>query len=163
MEQAAYSVTSAAYSNSYAGATTTKLFDLSSVTDSLMLQGKDSPNDGQLFDVRTLNIPIESNGGFDILGGANGYAVGVLRATATNTYSTLYRIDLSGTGNVLTSMGDIGRATPAPSTLVQVNDGDAVHTLTSKELLQKNPPEPPSDFDLKPVRAPAFLLPVRLE
>ena len=121
MEQAAYSVTSAAYSNSYAGATTTKLFDLSSVTDSLMLQGKDSPNDGQLFDVRTLNIPIESNGGFDILGGANGYAVGVLRATATNTYSTLYRIDLSGTGNVLTSMGDIGRATPAPSTLVQVN------------------------------------------
>ena len=64
-----------------------------------MTQGKASPNDGQLFDVRALGIAVDNTGSFDILGGADGYAIAILQApstTGTNAYSTLYRVDLSG-------------------------------------------------------------------
>ncbi len=114
-------ITSEAYTSSFFGATSTRLFALDTANDSLMTQGKVTPNDGQLFDVRALGVAVDAFGGFDIIGGADGYVIGVLKQTA-NAYSTLYRINLSdSTTAVLTSLGDVGRATPTPSTLVQIN------------------------------------------
>ncbi len=117
---------SAAYTNSYAGALTTQLFALDGANDSLMRQGKVTPNDGQLFDIKPLSFNIASNGGFDCLGGDNGYCVGVLKLDA-NAYSTLYRVNLAGAAAGLTFSGanqvasDVGRNPTNVETRVLVN------------------------------------------
>lgn len=128
LQQPAPVVTSEAYTNSFAGASSTKLYALDTTNDFLMTQGGSlGPNDGQLFDVRALTttggaaVNVDAFGGFDILGGADGYVVGVLKQNA-NAYSTAYRINLNdSTQPVLTSLGDVGRPTPTPDTRVQVN------------------------------------------
>lgn len=109
LSQPAPVITSEAYTNSFAGATRTTLYALDTANDSLMTQSTMAPTTGQLFDVRALSVLVDGFGGFDILGGADGYVVGVLRATATPTYSTLYRIDLSD--GAMSSLGDVGNAT----------------------------------------------------
>jgi Domain of unknown function (DUF4394) len=71
------SVTSAAYTNSVAGATSTALYDIDSGRDMLVLQGTKpgvtplvSPNTGQLFPVGRLGIDVDGLDGFDIMGAA---------------------------------------------------------------------------------------------
>ena len=122
-------ISSEAYTNNFDGATGTRLFAIDYNNDSLMVQGKDTPNDGQLFDVRALGTDIFSSGGFEVLGGADGLAIVAAQVegdTAPDAFSTLFRanIDPAGTGSVLTSVGTIGRpgATPAQAdTRVIVN------------------------------------------
>ncbi|MBC7893648.1 MAG: DUF4394 domain-containing protein [Sphingobacteriaceae bacterium] len=53
-----------AYTNSFAGASTTVLYDIDPVTDRLYKQ--DPPNNGTLVDVGPLGLPITNVGGFDI-------------------------------------------------------------------------------------------------
>ncbi|BAV06990.1 protein of unknown function [Filimonas lacunae] len=65
-------VTGAAYTNSFAGATTTTLF----VLNSTRLFKQDPPNNGLLTDIGPLGITAESQSGFDIGGTSNqGYAL----------------------------------------------------------------------------------------
>ncbi|MBE8714712.1 DUF4394 domain-containing protein [Sphingobacterium hungaricum] len=67
-------VSGAAYTNNFAGATTTVLYDIDSAGDRLYKQ--DPPNNGTLVDVGALGINVESNNGFDI-GGTSGLAYGL--------------------------------------------------------------------------------------
>jgi hypothetical protein len=100
----------AAYTNSYAGATTTQLFDIATVSDSLVLQSP--PNDGVLSSIGALGVAVEGDIGMDIAGGANGLALAALRGAAGGA-SALYRIDLATGAATLVN----GAATPATSSI----------------------------------------------
>ncbi len=91
-------VTAAAYTNSFAGTTTTSLYDIDLTSASLALQNP--PNDGTLVNVGALGVAVAGDVGFDIAGGANGLAIAALRTTATGP-SSLYRVDLTTGAAVL--------------------------------------------------------------
>jgi len=103
-------VTAAAYTNSYANAASTMLYDIDGASASLALQNP--PNDGTLVNVGALGVAVQGEGGMDIAGGANGLVLAALR-TAVNGPSSLYRIDLA-TG-AATPVN--GTATPATSVI----------------------------------------------
>lgn len=81
-------VSGAAYTNSFAGTTTTELFVLDSSNGKLFKQSP--PNDGVLVEVGSLGITFESDNGFDI-GGTSNLAYAVL---TTAGKSSVYRINL---------------------------------------------------------------------
>ncbi|WP_226389167.1 DUF4394 domain-containing protein [Penaeicola halotolerans] len=83
------SVTAAAYTNSFAGTTSTVLYVIDSEND--MLYRQDPPNDGVLVPIGALGIDVTSANGFDI-GGLSNEGYGLL--TVGNTTS-VYRINLS--------------------------------------------------------------------
>jgi hypothetical protein len=67
-------VNGAAYTNNFAGATSTVLFDLNSQNGKLYRQ--DPPNDGTLVEIGSLGVTIDAANGFDIGGASNlGYAI----------------------------------------------------------------------------------------
>jgi hypothetical protein len=68
-------VTAAAYTNNFAGATTTALFDIDTQTS--MLYKQDPPNNGTLTAVGALGVTATTNNGFDI-GGTSGTAYALL-------------------------------------------------------------------------------------
>ncbi len=79
-------VTAAAYTNNFAGATTTTLYDIDT-RNSGMLFMQTPPNNGTLVPVGSLNVQIEGGNGFDI-GGASGMGYALLRADrVTRIYS----------------------------------------------------------------------------
>lgn len=82
-------VSGAAYTNNFAGATTTVLFDIDPTTDRLYKQ--DPPNNGTLVDVGALGVNVESANGFDI-GGTSGIAYGIF---TVGTTQRLYTINLT--------------------------------------------------------------------
>jgi hypothetical protein len=69
------SITGAAYTNSFAGATATVLFDIDTQTNHLYKQ--DPPNSGTLVDVGALGVTASASNGFDI-GGTSGTAYALL-------------------------------------------------------------------------------------
>jgi len=78
-------VTAAAYTNNFAGTTTTTLFTIDTAADALFKQ--DPPNDGTLTSVGNLGFDAVENNGFDIGGTSNiGYAV-LTTGTASKIYS----------------------------------------------------------------------------
>jgi hypothetical protein len=78
-------VTAAAYTNNFAGATMTTLFDIDVMTDKLYIQAP--PNNGTLAEVGSLGINAEANTGFDIGGQSNkAYALLTVGST-TKIYS----------------------------------------------------------------------------
>ncbi|MES2758562.1 MAG: DUF4394 domain-containing protein [Pseudomonadota bacterium] len=103
-------VTGAAYTNSFAGTTTTSLFDIDTAADTLALQNP--PNDGTLSNVGALGLDAGGDVAFDIAGGTNGLALAALRTTAGGP-SSLYRIDLVTGAATLVN----GAATPATSVI----------------------------------------------
>ena len=108
MAGAAPVVTGAAYTNSFAGTTTTTLVDIDTSADTLSLQAP--PNDGTLSTVGPLGVNAAGDVAFDIAGGANGLVLAALRTTAGGA-SSLYRIDLvTGAATPVN-----GAATPATS------------------------------------------------
>ena len=116
-------VTGAAYTQNFAAAPATQLFDLDSASGTLLLQAP--PNDGALTLVGTTNLGVTFSavGGFDIVGGANGLAIAALQTTAGGP-SALYRINLTaGTAAVLdattTSIGPAGTVITALTTRLQ--------------------------------------------
>ncbi|NJL56636.1 DUF4394 domain-containing protein [bacterium] len=92
-------VTAAAYINSFAGATSTTLYNIDSQLDTLLIQSP--PNDGNLVTVGSLGVDFDNVVGFDIVSSL----VGTNRAFAVSD-TTLYSIDLA-TGQA-TSLGAIG-------------------------------------------------------
>lgn len=99
------SVSAAAYTNNFAGATETVLFDIDHVTDKLYKQTP--PNDGILVEVGNLGINVESTNGFDI--GSNsgtGYAIFTIGAL-----NKIYTINL--TSGVATSVADFPKTVTA--------------------------------------------------
>lgn len=91
-------VTAAAYSNNFAGTTTTTLFDIETTTDKLYRQVP--PNSGGLVEIGSLGVNVDANNGFDI-GGMSGAAWALLTSSGT---TKLYMINLS-TG-AATASGD---------------------------------------------------------
>ncbi|RZK83194.1 MAG: DUF4394 domain-containing protein [Pedobacter sp.] len=83
------SITAAAYTNNFAGAATTVLFDIDSETN--MLYKQDPPNDGKLTAVGPLGVDVTAANGFDI-GGTSGLGYAIL---STSTTTRLYSINLS--------------------------------------------------------------------
>ncbi|RNL51712.1 DUF4394 domain-containing protein [Pedobacter jejuensis] len=83
------SISGAAYTNNFAGATTTVLFDIDSQGDRLYRQ--DPPNNGTLVDVGALGVNVETNNGFDI-GGTSGIAYGIFTVAGTQK---IYSINLT--------------------------------------------------------------------
>lgn len=83
------SITASAYTNNFAGATTTILYNIDSMTDKLNKQ--DPPNNGTQVEVGSLGINAESAGGFDITSrGGIAYA-----ALKVGDKSSIYTINLS--------------------------------------------------------------------
>jgi len=101
-------VTAAAYTNSYAGASATVLYDINTSGGNLATQNP--PNDGILVNVGSLGANAVGDVAMDIAGGANGLALAALRSSI-NGASLLYRLDLAtgaatpvnGTGTVANS------------------------------------------------------------
>ena len=92
------SITAAAYTNSFAGTTSTMLYDIDEAQDILVLQ--DPPNDGVLKTIGELGIDFDETGGFEISSAAasNNTAFAV-------SDETLYSIDLgSGAATALGSL-----------------------------------------------------------
>ncbi len=82
-------VTAVAYTNSFAGATTTTLYDIDTRTSGMLFRQM-PPNDGTLVPVGPLNVNIEGGNGFDI-GGMSGIGYAMMRADKVDR---LYTINL---------------------------------------------------------------------
>lgn len=87
-------VVAGAYTNSFAGASATELFNLDANANVLTRQAP--PNDGTQVDVGPLGVALGGQGALDIAGGANGLVLAALRSGATGPFS-LYTVAL-GTG-----------------------------------------------------------------
>ncbi len=82
-------VSAAAYTNNYAGSTTTLLYNIDPSTDKLYKQ--DNPNLGTLSEIGALGIDVDGNNGFDITGNDNkAYALLTVGST-----TKLYSINLA--------------------------------------------------------------------
>jgi hypothetical protein len=99
------SVTAAAYSNNFAGATSTVLYDMDSNTD--MLYRQDPPNAGTLVSIGALGVNITGVNGFDI-GGTSGTGYAVL---TVGTTASVYTINL--TTGAATKGADLPRSLQA--------------------------------------------------
>lgn len=86
------SVVASAYTNSFAGATATALYNLDETSDQLTLQNP--PNDGTQVDVGPVGLDLVGAAGLDIAGGANGVALAALRNGAGGPFS-LYSVTLA--------------------------------------------------------------------
>lgn len=80
------SVTAAAYTNNFAGATSTVLFDIDTENNTLYKQ--DPPNDGTLVSVGTLGVDAAATNGFDI-GSTSGTGYGLLNVDGTTKVYTI--------------------------------------------------------------------------
>ncbi|KUG09343.1 DUF4394 domain-containing protein [Solirubrum puertoriconensis] len=80
-------VTAAAYTNNFAGTTSTALFDIDSNTDKLYRQ--DPPNAGTLVEIGNLGLDVEAANGFDI-GGTSNVPYALLTVNGT---TRLFRIN----------------------------------------------------------------------
>ena len=98
-------VTAVAYTNSFAGATTTTLYDIDSGNDTLYIQNP--PNNGTLASVGPLGVNVTDSNGFDIAPGRN-VALAALQVNGETT-SKLYSINL--TNGSAAFIGPIGAAT----------------------------------------------------
>ena len=103
-------VAGGAYSNSFAGARSTVLYDLDAA--SAVLARQNPPNDGTLVNVGALSVPFTGAASMDIAGGANGLVLAALRTGATGPY-TLYTVSL----------------TTGAATLFRNTTGDATRSL----------------------------------
>ncbi len=97
---AATGVEAAAYTNSFSGATSTTLYDISATTDTLYIQNP--PNNGTLVAVGALGLDFTDVNGFDILSSDSTALAALTTGGATN----LYRINLTTGG--ASSLGAIG-------------------------------------------------------
>ncbi len=89
-------VSAAAYTQSYAGSTTTTLYVVDTVAGQLLrqggLNGDPSPNGGALTGVGALGVSSTSEANFDIIGGHDGAAIAAIASDDGNT--ALYTVNL---------------------------------------------------------------------
>lgn len=101
-------VVASAYTNNFAGATATMLYNLDSTLDVLLTQNP--PNDGVLNTVGKLGVNITVNAGFDIVSSNNSnMALAALQINGEKT-AKLYSINL--TTGAATLVGKIGAKNP---------------------------------------------------
>lgn len=93
-------IAGAGYTNSFAGTTSTTLFDIDAATDQLMIQNP--PNNGTLTAVGALGIDVNTFSGFDISGAANAAFLAAQVGGATSFYS------VNLTTGAATLVGSIG-------------------------------------------------------
>ncbi|WP_381520402.1 DUF4394 domain-containing protein [Spirosoma soli] len=103
-------VTAAAYTNNFAGATTTTLYDIDTRTGTAMLARQNPPNNGTLEMIGSLGIGAEGGNGFDIGGASNvGYALlrtgGVARIYTINLTSGAATNAINFPGNITSIRG----------------------------------------------------------
>ncbi|MBO0951861.1 DUF4394 domain-containing protein [Fibrella forsythiae] len=84
-------VSASAYTNNFAGATTTTLYDIDVRTGGAMLYRQVPPNDGVLVNVGSLGVDVDGVNGFDI-GGTTGAAYALLRSAGV---TKVYLINLT--------------------------------------------------------------------
>ncbi|GAB3798831.1 hypothetical protein GCM10028819_20820 [Spirosoma humi] len=84
-------VTASAYSNNFAGATTTTLYNIETSMNPARLFTQVPPNNGTLVPVGSLGVASEGANGFDI-GGTSGAAYALLRSNGT---TVLYTVNLT--------------------------------------------------------------------
>ncbi|MFN8343372.1 MAG: DUF4394 domain-containing protein [Spirosomataceae bacterium] len=84
-------VTASAYTNNFAGASTTTLYNIETTAGNAMLYIQNPPNNGTLVPVGSLGVTAESSNGFDI-GGTSGMAYALLRSGGT---TRVYSINLT--------------------------------------------------------------------
>ena len=118
-------VAGGAYSNSFAGARSTVLYDLDAA--SAVLAQQVPPNDGTLVNVGALGVPFSGNASMDIAGGANGLVLAALRTGAAGPY-TLYTVSLTTGAATLyrNTTGDAARS------LIGGSAGPAVRDIAIK-------------------------------
>jgi hypothetical protein len=99
------SVVGAAYTNSYAGATDTTLFDIDYSQDALAIQ---SPaNNGMLNTVGSLGLNADNNTGFDIAAGSTTGLASLFVDPGTGLFAGLYSINLTtGAATLIDKIGD---------------------------------------------------------
>ena len=85
------SVTGAAYTNNFAGATSTSLYGIDNQGATAMLVQQNPPNAGTLVTVGSLGVMAEAANGFDI-GGTSGTAYALLRVSGT---TRIYSVNLT--------------------------------------------------------------------
>lgn len=140
------SITATAYTNSFTGSGTTKMYDID-VTQNKIYQ-QDPPNDGVLTLSAPLGVNANGSSGFDIDGTNNqGYAV----LNVAGSGNQLYQINLgtvSTTSNAATLIGSL------PTTLGDIrgialkpvdNAGATVHGLSANNQLVSFLPTKPAD------------------
>lgn len=118
-----------AYTNNFAGATTTTLYDIDSATDTLYIQSP--PASGTLIPVGPLGVNTTNLVGFDI-SGSSGIAYASLTQNGTN-YSEFYSIDLN-TG-LATLHGQIGSNGPLVAMAISPVLPPTVFAVTTSERL----------------------------
>jgi trimeric autotransporter adhesin len=114
LNPAGFTVSAAAYTNAFAGAGSTTLFELDAAGDQLVVQGRPSgdPNLGDLQPIGPLNVDIQSLAGFDIAGTNNAAIAAVNNSAGT---SDLYTVNLT---------------TGAAARVATINGGERVRGLT---------------------------------
>jgi hypothetical protein len=142
-----------AYTNNFAGTTSTTLYDIDSNLDILTTQGglnsNPSPNTGQLFTVGPLGVNTTANVGFDIAG-STGAVYASLTPSGANT-TNLYTINLA-TG-AATIIGQIGSS---PTLLRGISIGTIPSptmfgVTTSNTLVSFNASSPNTLTSSKPI------------
>lgn len=109
-------VIASAYLNSYAGATTTTLYNLDATT----LFTQTPPNDGTLVTVAATGVTAVGDAGMDIAGGANGLVLAAIRSSAGTGPSSLYRISLAtGAATPIGAVDGTGRIGAPAATQVR--------------------------------------------
>ncbi len=94
--QAGAMISEVAYTNNFAGAATTTLYDIDVVSQKLFIQTP--PNAGTLTEVDSLHLKVTGKGGFDI--SPDGIALGLFEV---NKKATLFTVDLTtGLAKILT-------------------------------------------------------------
>jgi hypothetical protein len=115
-------ITSSAYTENFAGSSTTTLFNIDPQTD--MLYKQDPPNNGTLVAVGSLGVDVSGNGGFDISSTNVGLAVYSIsgKPTLLTVNTTTGKAEVIGTVGTLTNA--IGIAIPTSPVAYAVNDAN---------------------------------------
>jgi outer membrane protein assembly factor BamB len=145
LKRGAFSVTAAAYTNSFAGTTATSLFVLDSASGRLLLQSP--PNDGVLRDVGSLGMMGGVYHSFDIVSESLALALwsekdgAVIRLLEVDT-KTGKATDLGELGSLQTVEGmalPISKDAPAADSMVYILSGGGLHSFArnAPQTLQK--------------------------
>jgi trimeric autotransporter adhesin len=145
-------VVGAAYTNNFAGATSTTLYAIDATLDTLVRQGSVggapvSPNTGQLFTVGRLNVDTSDLVGFDIAPATNAAFASLTPAGAGAT--TLYTINLA-TG-AATAVGAIGGNQLIRDIAFAVRAENVFAVTASNTLLRFNPGLPGQVIAARPI------------
>ena len=138
-------VVASAYTNNFAGATTTVLYGIDSGTDQLVIQNP--PNDGTVSPVGALGVDTSGLVGFDILAGS-GTAYASLTAPA-GISSLLYTINLA-TG-AATLLGTIGGGVPMRGLAFVTGPETVFAVTTSNNLVRFNSNTPGTIVSTSPI------------